>query len=83
MIRTGREERLVPCAVNFHTPAEGLKSIVRLDTGELIEECAMSAEECQTKIWHEPEVTIEQPTQADVAELAEQIAEVGAENIYE
>jgi hypothetical protein len=69
-IRTGIEERLVACAVNFHAPAEGVKTIIRLDTGELVGEEQMSSEECQTKIWHEPEVTIENPTPAQLEEFA-------------
>lgn len=52
-IRTGVEERVVPCVVRFHVPAEGTKQIVRLDTGEVAVEEAMSAEECQTKIFSE------------------------------
>lgn len=48
------EYRLVTCAVTFHTPAEGMKQIVRLDTGELVEECRMTAEECQTRLFETP-----------------------------
>ena len=69
-IRTGTEERLVACVVNFHTPIEATKTIVRLDTGEIVSEEPMSSEECQTKIWHEPEVTIENPTPAELEDFA-------------
>lgn len=63
-IRTGQEERLVACIVNFHSPVEATKQIVRLDTGEIVGDEPMSAEECQTKIWQAPYAT-EQPSTTD------------------
>jgi hypothetical protein len=73
-IRTGFEERLVPCVVRFHHPVEATKTIIRLDTGELVEECPMTVEECQTRMFAEtpaaaPEV-IENPTSAELEEFA-------------
>jgi len=56
-IRTGQEERLVACVVNYHSPVEATKQIVRLDTGEIVCDEPMSPEECQTKIWQAPEAT--------------------------
>jgi hypothetical protein len=72
-IRTGFEERLVPCVVRFHHPVEATKTIIRLDTGELVEECAMSAEECQTRMFAESAaapVVIENPSPAELEEFA-------------
>lgn len=51
VIRTGIERRLVACEVLFHTPAEASKRIVRLDTGEMVKEEAMTPAECQTHIF--------------------------------
>jgi hypothetical protein len=75
-IENGTEQRIVACVVNFHAPVEASKQIIRLDTGELVSEEPMSAEECQTKIWHEP-AELDQAAPADVAELAEQIVDAG------
>jgi hypothetical protein len=38
MIRNRVEARMVRCAVQFHTPAEGLKRVIRMDTGEMVSE---------------------------------------------
>lgn len=46
-IRTGIEDRMVACLAQFHTPVEATKRILRLDTGEVVREEAMSSAECQ------------------------------------
>jgi hypothetical protein len=51
VMRTGIERRMVACEVFFHTPAEASKRIVRLDTGEVVKEEAMTAAECQTHMF--------------------------------
>ena len=47
VIRTRIEQRMIRCVVHFHTPAEATKRVIRIDTGEVVKEVAMSAEECQ------------------------------------
>lgn len=51
VIRTGIETRLVACELLFHTPAEASKRTIRLDTGEVVREEAMTAAECQTHMF--------------------------------
>ena len=46
-IRTGIEDRMVACIAEYHTPVEATKRVIRLDTGEVVREEAMSAAECQ------------------------------------
>jgi hypothetical protein len=45
IIRNRTEQRIVKCIVTFHTPVAGTKRIVRLDTGELVREEAMTMAE--------------------------------------
>ncbi len=47
VLKTGIERRMVGCQVLFHTPAEATKRIVRMDTGEVVKEEAMTPAECQ------------------------------------
>jgi hypothetical protein len=42
MIETKQENRSVPCEIVMHSPVKGLKSIVRLDTGETVDEMDMT-----------------------------------------
>lgn len=51
VIRSGIETRLVACELQFHTPAEASKRTVRLDTGEVVREEAMTPAECQTHMF--------------------------------
>lgn len=44
-MKTGIERRMVSCHVLFHVPQEGTKRIVRIDTGEMVKEKAMTAAE--------------------------------------
>lgn len=47
--RRKTQTRSVECEVQLHTPEEGTKRIVRLDTGEVIKEIAMTLAERQTE----------------------------------
>ena len=55
VLRDGAEKRMVSCVVLFHVPVEGTKRMVRLDTGEIAREEAMSVAECQLNIWNSPD----------------------------
>jgi hypothetical protein len=50
-IRARKERRMVPCVIEFHTPAQATKRTTRLDTGEIISEQAMTSEECQDHLF--------------------------------
>jgi hypothetical protein len=45
------ERRLVECRTFFHVPIQGSKRIVRMDTGEMVREEAMTAAELQLNIF--------------------------------
>jgi hypothetical protein len=51
IVQEKREFRMVPCAVEFHVPAVGSKRIVRTDTGEIVREEPMNAEERQNNLF--------------------------------
>jgi hypothetical protein len=51
VIRERAESRMVQCVVQFHTPVEATKRIVRLDTGEVVREEAMTQGECQLNMF--------------------------------
>jgi hypothetical protein len=53
IIRSKAEPRMVNCAVQFHKPVQGTKRIVRLDTGEIVRDEPMSAQECQVHMFDE------------------------------
>ncbi len=46
-IRLGYEYRSIECEIKYHTPAEGKKTVVRLDTGELESVAPMTSDELQ------------------------------------
>jgi hypothetical protein len=50
-IRDRMENRMVGCALQFHTPGEGMKRTVRLDTGEVVREEPMSEAEKQLNLF--------------------------------
>lgn len=52
-INMGWEMRNIDCIVEYHKPAQGTKRIVRLDTGEVVRESAMSAHELQEELFTE------------------------------
>lgn len=52
-INMGWEMRTIPCFVLFHNPKQGMKQIVRTDTGELVREIAMTTSEMQEKLFDE------------------------------
>lgn len=51
IIRNRVENRMVMCVVQFHTPAEGIKRIVRGDTGEVVDERTMTDSEKQMNLF--------------------------------
>lgn len=50
-IRERVEKRMVQCAVLFHDPCEGIKRVVRLDTGEMVREEPMTDSEKQLNLF--------------------------------
>jgi hypothetical protein len=50
-INSGWEMRNVDCQVQFHTPTVGAKTVVRLDTGEIVKESAMLQSELQENLF--------------------------------
>ena len=53
-IRTRSESRIVKCVVQFHKPSPEFKRIARLDTGELVRDEPMTAEERQRHLFEPP-----------------------------
>jgi hypothetical protein len=51
IIRERSEERMVTCWVIYHAPAEGMKRIVRSDTGEVVREEEMTSSEKQLNLF--------------------------------
>jgi hypothetical protein len=52
-IRRKGEERAVECGVQMHNPTVGFKTIVRLDTGEIVKTEPMTDEERQDNLFEE------------------------------
>lgn len=52
-INNGWEMRNILCAVQYNSPAQGTKSIIRHDTGELVREMPMSKHEMQENLFEE------------------------------
>jgi hypothetical protein len=50
-INMGWEMREIECVVEFHKPRQGVKRIIRLDTGEIVREQQMSGGELQEKLF--------------------------------
>lgn len=46
-ISSGREIRMVECTVRYHTPQDGMKTIERNDTGEIVEVVKMTDSELE------------------------------------
>ena len=44
-INTGKENRLIDCRIIYHSPKEGEKTIIRMDTNEKVEVTEMSNED--------------------------------------
>lgn len=53
--QAGYEFRDIECGVEFHTPTLGSKRITRIDTGELVRECAMRGDELQENLFEDTE----------------------------
>ena len=54
-INAGYEMREVECLITLNRPKAGMKEIVRIDTGEIVREEAMTPEELQQALPFEPE----------------------------
>lgn len=50
MVNDGHEYRNIECEVKLHTPQKGYKTITRKDTGEVVEEVAMTDQEKQEQL---------------------------------
>ena len=51
IIRNRVEERMVRCFLQFHAPCEGMKRVVRMDTGEMVREEQMTGSEKQLNLF--------------------------------
>lgn len=51
IIRNRVEDRMVGCVAQFHTPCEGMKRVIRLDTGETAREQPMTDGEKQLNLF--------------------------------
>lgn len=79
ILRDQAERRMVQCAVLFHVPQEGTKRVVRLDTGEIAREEAMSAADLQLNIWNSPNDFIDFMRGQGVEETAADLAKAEPE----
>jgi hypothetical protein len=52
-INMGWDMREIDCTVQFHKPNEGFKTIVRLDTGEVVREAKMAGGELQENLFRD------------------------------
>jgi hypothetical protein len=57
-IRNKSEFRLVSCQVFFHAPVVGSKRTIRMDTGELVREEAMTLDEQQMNLYASEELPL-------------------------
>ena len=55
-IRTGRQMRMVKCDIRYDDPSRGMKSIVRIDTGEVVKIMDMEPVEMQGELLLEEEI---------------------------
>jgi uncharacterized FlaG/YvyC family protein len=54
-INEGYEMRDMECRVEYHIPRQGVKSIIRADTGEVVREEVMTPQEMQASFVFDPE----------------------------
>lgn len=73
-IRAKAEARLVECAVEYHSPVQATKRIVRLDTGEFVRDEPMTVLECQSHLF-------DRDRDVNVADLAERAEAAGATGV--
>lgn len=57
--REGFEDRYVECEILYHNPQTGKKSVVRTDTGEIVEILNMTSEEMQESLEFESEAIVD------------------------
>jgi len=55
-IRRGHETKPVDCVARFHDPSPSFKTIVRLDTGEIVRTEAMTEDEMQENLFEDGEL---------------------------
>lgn len=60
-LANGYEYRNVDCEVRFHDPKQGMKTLVRLDTGEMLQPTRMNSDECQVHLFEQAIEEEEQP----------------------
>ncbi|MCE5309663.1 MAG: hypothetical protein LLG20_18670 [Acidobacteriales bacterium] len=59
LMNNGYEYRDVKCDVLYDTPKRGYKRIIRMDTGEVVEDCPMSPDELQQSLDFAVEAAVE------------------------
>jgi len=69
-ISNRHEYRNIDCTVNFHKPNTGSKQVARKDTGEIVEECAMTTQEMQEQLPFDPKPEADAPTNGVAAATA-------------
>ena len=78
--------RIIDCEFTLHTPRTGLKTLVRLDTGEIVKEVAMTTDEMQQQLPFEEQVEgppaegPEEPIEIDEDKLHAAVTENPVEN---
>ena len=50
IVRDGYEMREIDCEMRYHSPIDGQKAIIRLDTLESVEQGRMTQDECQVHL---------------------------------
>ncbi len=61
-VNTGHMQRMIDCAVLWHNPRNGRATIVRIDSGEIVRERAMTYEELQDRLpFNDPEPPVTTP----------------------
>lgn len=54
-INNGYEYRNIDCEVHMHTPSDGIKTIARIDNGQIVKQIAMTAGELQENLFEQHE----------------------------
>jgi hypothetical protein len=69
-ISNRHEYRNIDCVVEFHKPNTGWKTVARKDTGEVVEEIAMTTAEMQEQLPFDPKQQAETDAKANGATVA-------------
>ncbi len=62
LVSNGYEYRNVNCEIRFHDPEKGKKTLVRLDTGEVVKTSFMDGAEMQEPLFETPKAEEDNPT---------------------